>query len=338
MKDQTGLKKLRQSRSWFYLRKSLPFLFIAIVAAILYSRLQSIEWSEVAVAIRSYSFQTMAVAGILTLTSYLLFVSYEVLAKRYTGHRLSTGKVAAISFVCYSFNLSLGALIGGFGFRYLLYSRFGIEAKETTQIIGFSVLTNWLGYILLTGFLLFFVPPSLPSSWGLPPILLTLLGAALIVIALGYFLATVFLKRRTWNVKNVEARLPSPGMALLQFALSVANWLCISLIISVLFKSNVPFASTAVTYLLSGLAGVLTHVPAGLGVLEAVFLEVLGNQVAASQIIATLLAFRAVFYLTPLIVGVAIFLVLGSMHRSALAASRSKNHTHGGQRVQAEGT
>ena len=48
--------------------------------------------------------------------------------------------------------------------------------------------------------------------------------------------------------------------------------------------------------------GAAFSVPGGLGVLEAVFVASLGASVAAPQLIAALLAYRALYYLAPLVV------------------------------------
>ena len=51
--------------------------------------------------------------------------------------------------------------------------------------------------------------------------------------------------------------------------------------------------------LLAAVAGVVTHVPAGLGVLEAVFVACLSD-VGTTTVLAALLSYRAVYYLVPL--------------------------------------
>jgi uncharacterized membrane protein YbhN (UPF0104 family) len=45
---------------------------------------------------------------------------------------------------------------------------------------------------------------------------------------------------------------------------------------------------------------VVTHVPAGLGVIEAVFMACLGGTLPAPTVLAALLSYRAVYYLVPL--------------------------------------
>jgi uncharacterized membrane protein YbhN (UPF0104 family) len=52
--------------------------------------------------------------------------------------------------------------------------------------------------------------------------------------------------------------------------------------------------------LVGAVAGVITHVPAGLGVLEAVFVALLSDQMPQARLLGALLAYRAIYYLVPL--------------------------------------
>ena len=56
------------------------------------------------------------------------------------------------------------------------------------------------------------------------------------------------------------------------------------------------------TLLLACIAGVATHIPAGLGVLEAVFIALLGHRVPHAELLGALLAYRAMYFIGPLIV------------------------------------
>jgi uncharacterized membrane protein YbhN (UPF0104 family) len=88
----------------------------------------------------------------------------------------------------------------------------------------------------------------------------------------------------------------------------------------VLLQGKVGFVTVLGALLLSSVAGVITHIPAGLGVLEAVFLSLLAGAYPINQLLAALLAYRAVFYLGPLIVAGLAYVAL------ELAARR---HPHG---------
>jgi uncharacterized membrane protein YbhN (UPF0104 family) len=64
------------------------------------------------------------------------------------------------------------------------------------------------------------------------------------------------------------------------------------------------------TLLVAAIAGVLTHVPAGLGVLEAVFVALLSTRMPATELLAALLAYRGIYYLAPLAIAAVVYLVL----------------------------
>jgi glycosyltransferase 2 family protein len=68
-----------------------------------------------------------------------------------------------------------------------------------------------------------------------------------------------------------------------------------------------------------------THVPGGLGVLEAVYVAVLGARVPTASLLAALLAFRALYYVLPLAVAAALHLVLelGARRRAKGAVTRT---------------
>ncbi len=76
-----------------------------------------------------------------------------------------------------------------------------------------------------------------------------------------------------------------------------------------------PYPTVLMVLLVAAIAGVVTHVPAGLGVLEAVFIALLAGQVPAPTLLGVLLAYRALYYLAPLALAVPLFLVMEIRHR-----------------------
>jgi glycosyltransferase 2 family protein len=62
------------------------------------------------------------------------------------------------------------------------------------------------------------------------------------------------------------------------------------------------------THLGAAVIAVPTHVPGGLGVVEAVYLGALGPRASAAALLAALLAFRALYYLVPLALAAALHL------------------------------
>ena len=84
---------------------------------------------------------------------------------------------------------------------------------------------------------------------------------------------------------------------MLQMAVSSANWMAMGAIIWLLIGEDVNYFFVLGVLLVSSIAGVIVHIPAGIGVLEAVFIALLaGEHVSQGAIIAALLAYRMLYY------------------------------------------
>lgn len=295
---------------WIWFKRLLTFAFFAAIAYLLFTQARSIDWDEVFSAIRRRPMQDMLIALAFAAGSYALYSCFDLLGRHVTGHRLGVPQVMAVTFVSYAFNLNMGALVGGIAFRYRLYSRLGIDAAVTTRVLAMSMLTNWLGYLLLAGIVFWRAPLSPPSDWKLDATGLRVLGAVLFAAAIAYLLLCAFSHRRIWDVKGHEVELPSLRLALLQLGMSTANWLLIAATLHTLLEQKIDFPTVLGVLLVAAVAGVITHVPAGLGVLEAVFVVLLSHQMPRSELLAALLAYRGIYYLLPLAAATIVYLAL----------------------------
>src|ERR1700731_49590 len=103
--------------------------------------------------------------------------------------------------------------------------------------------------------------------------------------------------------------LPPPQTAVARMVLSVVD---LSLVAAVLYAclphaSAVGYPHVLAVYVLAFVAGLISHVPGGLGVFDAVVLVGLSTRLPADQILAGLLAFRVVYQLMPLVSAGALF-------------------------------
>ena len=272
---------------WPWLKRGITVGFFSLVAYLLVVNAREIEWSEVGAALRKRPLDSLLFAALVAALSHAVYSCYDLLSRRYTGHHLSTGQVLSTTFISYAFNLNLGSLVGALGFRHRLYSRLGLRSGEINRIIAFSMLTNWIGYLLLAGIAFLMRPLDIPQDWALGSGALQVVGGLLLCVVAAYLLSCAFSRQRSWRLRGHEIELPPVRMALLQLAISSTNWL-----------------------LIAAVAGVLTHVPAGLGVLEAVFVALLSRQVPTNELLAALLAYRGIYYLAPLMAATALYLFL----------------------------
>ncbi|MCL1634146.1 lysylphosphatidylglycerol synthase domain-containing protein [Luteimonas sp. SX5] len=298
----------------------IAFLVVVTVLLVRYAR--SIDWNAVADAIAGYDAATLAMAVALALSSYLIYGGYDLCARAYAHHALSARRVMLIAAICYAFSLNIGAAVGSAGFRYRLYSRSGLAVGTINRIVAFSVSSNWLGYLLLAGALFGTRSVALPADWKIGVAGLQALGVAMLATVLAYLIACWWSHDRVFHVRGHHFRLPSPRLALLQLALAAANWSAMAAILYLLLQYRVDYAMVLGVLLLGAVATAIAHIPAGIGVLEAVFIALLGQTVAQPQLVAALLVYRAFYYLAPLIAASALYAAFEAKSRRSPHAAR----------------
>jgi glycosyltransferase 2 family protein len=285
---------------WPWLKRLLTLTFFALVAWLLVSQAQAIDWQQVLAALRNYPLTALTGAIGLMLASFTLYSCFDLIGRRYTGHTLATPTVMLVTAISYAFNLNLGSWVGGIAFRYRLYSRLGLRTGTITRVMSLSMLANWMGYILLAGAVFTFMPPTLPDTWDIGSGDLRWIGLVLLVIAAGYLGLCAFSPKRVFFVRGHEIDLPSFPLALLQLCMGAANWLVMSGIIFILLQHRIEFPAIVSVLLLAAIAGVITHIPGNLGVLEAVFVALLSDLMPKPELLAGLVAYRVLYYLLPL--------------------------------------
>ncbi|MGU3522085.1 lysylphosphatidylglycerol synthase domain-containing protein [Enterobacteriaceae bacterium C23F] len=286
---------------WRLAKKILTWLFFLAVAVLLVVYAQKVDWQEVWKVIRNYNRTALLGAVALTIVSYLIYGCYDLLGRVYCGHKLAKRQVMLVSCICYAFNLTLSTWVGGIGMRYRLYSRLGLPGSTITRIFSLSIATNWLGYILLGGVIFSIGVVELPAHWYIRDGTLRLIGGALLLFIAVYLWACAFAKRRHLTIKGQKLVLPSWRFALLQMLISSANWMAMGGIIWLLLGQEVHYFFVLGVLLVSSIAGVIVHIPAGIGVLEAVFIALLsGEHASQGSIIAALLAYRLLYFFIPL--------------------------------------
>jgi len=295
---------------WPWTKRIVSVLFFAAVVALLVRYGRNVDWDDVVDSIRNTPRPALLVAALLALSSHLLYSCFDLIGRRYTGHNLPTATVMAVNFVSYAFNLCIGSIVGAVGFRYRLYSRLGLKNGVITRIVSMSMLTNWLGYKLLAGLLFLIHPLALPPSWKMGNHGLQWIGLALVMISAGYIVACLRCGDRTWTIRGHELYLPPWRMAILQMTISAVNWCLMAGVIYVLLGQRIVYTDVLTVLLIGAIAGVVAHVPAGLGVFEFVFVALLSHIVSEGRLIGALLGYRAIYYIVPLIIASVLYLVM----------------------------
>lgn len=318
-------------RRWlFWAKRLLTWCFFILLPLLLFYLARSVEWAEVFSTLREYPANTLLLGAGLALVSYLTYSCFDLLGRAYTRHSLKLREVLPVTFVCYAFNLNMGAIVGGVALRYRLYSRYGLDVPTITRVLSLSMVTNWLGYVFLAGGLFSLGLLTLPANWEIGQTGLRLIGVALLVIAVSYLTACALSKRRTWHLRGHEVVLPPLKFALLQAALGATNWSLMALLIYLLLPDGAFYPTILAILMVSSIAGVITHIPAGLGVIELVFITLLQQQFPPSEIMAALIGYRALYFLFPLALASVVYLILERQARSRQSGEPAVGHTENG--------
>ena len=296
---------------WPWFKRIATGTFFLLVGGLLIQQAREIEWQKVVTTVRDYPAGSLAAAASFALASHLLYSCLDLFGRRHTAHGLPVTRVMLLTFVSYAFNLNFGSLIGGLAFRYRLYARLGLSLEKTTEVAALSILTNWLGYALVAGILFAALPFTVPADWPIGAAAIRFVGALLVTTAIVYVMLCAFSPKRVWTIRTYTLHLPTGQFALAQLAVSATSWLLIGGTIHALLRAHaVGYPMALAVLLAAAVAGVITYVPAGLGVLEAVFIALLAPGVPKNDLLAALLAYRGLYYWAPLALAIVVYLLL----------------------------
>jgi phosphatidylglycerol lysyltransferase len=304
-----------QSTLWRWAGPLAALVIFTGVVFVLHHQLAHLHVKSVFAHLHAIPRHQVLAALTFTALSYWLLTTYEVLALAYLRRALPYGRILFTSFIAYSFGHTLGfSAFTGAAIRFRLYATAGISAIDVATITAFCSLSLGIGLATVSGVSLFVAPAHaaavlrLHHNWSL--LVGTLLLAAVAAYALWACLARGTLEIRGWAL-----RAPGPLIGLAQIALSIGD---LSLSSAVLWSllpasAHIGFVSFLGVYAVAVIAGIVSHVPGGVGVFEAVILLTLPG-VPTDALLGSLLAYRAVYYLVPLVFGTLLF---GSKELSA---------------------
>jgi uncharacterized membrane protein YbhN (UPF0104 family) len=240
----------------------------------------------------------------LTILSYLGLANYDSLAFRYIGHALAYPKSVFTGFISAAATNTVGfAFLTGSAIRYRFYSAWGVSAIAIAQIILFENISFWLGLFAVSGVMFLFYPLEIPTQLHLPFLSVRPIGLIFLVLVAAYLVGSLF-AGKPLNIRGHEFRFPSLPIALAQLAISCLDWICATAVLYILLPATTALSYPGFLglYLLAMTAGVVSNVPGGLGVFESIILLLLSSKVSVTAVLGSLLVYRGIYYLFPLVV------------------------------------
>ncbi|HIK09215.1 MAG TPA: UPF0104 family protein [Oscillatoriaceae cyanobacterium M33_DOE_052] len=295
----------------------LSILLFILCLWVLARELHGFEFREVLDYLASLPKHRLYAALGLTALSYWVMTWYDVLALLYIRRQLPYFKIAFAAFIAYAVSNTVGLTIfTGGAIRYRLYSKWGLSAFQIAQITAFGSLTFWLGSCALGGLVFPQRPAEISGMLGLHFLSINYLGIILGVIVISYFIGTLIV-RGNFIIFNREFRFPSWKYSLVQIATATADWVLAGGVFYSLLPAapNLSYKAFFGIYLLAHFAGIVSNVPAGIGVFETVILLLLSSTFSKVTILGSMLAYRGIYYLSTLLIAVTLLGLYELRHR-----------------------
>src|SRR5260221_458797 len=177
-----------QRVGWHRVGILLSISIVAVAAAILYRKLQSIDVNKVLVAMATVEYRDVGLAALFVAAGYFTLTFYDLFALRTIGRKDVPYRVAALAgFTSYAIGHNVGASVfTGGAVRYRIYSAWGLDAIEVAKICFIAGLTFWLGDITVLGFGFAYHPEAAAAIDQLPLWLNRTLGLVALAILAGY--------------------------------------------------------------------------------------------------------------------------------------------------------
>ena len=308
--------------TWNY-KQWAPFVALAVlgvIAVVLWDRIRTIQFSEIVDQIQSLPAASVLGALACSIGAYLLVGLYEGIAlERISGQRRRWYALRT-TLIANPVGRTVGAaLVSGGALRYRFYSAIGLNMRQVSALIVLMAMPYLLGVGWLIDVSLLLHPEQASQALRIS------VTAVLVIATLGLakdfgWLAFAKLRTAPIAIGSQQIRIPSLRHTFLQIALGMAQILCNTGILYLLMppELGMNWPAFIAIYCIAFVAGQISNVPAGLGVLEAALMLML-PQVPPAKLLGAVLVYRALFEVLPLLVGLVLWLAyeVRRMHEKA---------------------
>lgn len=285
-------------------RQFLPYVVaFALFGAGLYAlnrMLAPVDIREVALQIRATPWNVTGIALMTTVMGYLFLAGYDWSALRHIGKPLPLPVTMTGGLMAYAFGNTIGlSAISGGAVRWRVYSGLGLDGYDIAAISTFTAASFGVAASVIGFSALALHPTALGALLPLPPPTIRLIAvAAILAVMLPLLWASI--TRRALRIGRFCLDAPTLGVLGTQLVICLGDIVFSALTLYVLLPaSDLSFPTFLAVFAAAMMAGILSHVPGGVGVFESVIIAAMPPSVPIDQVAAGLLLFRLIYYLVP---------------------------------------
>ena len=296
-KQRQHLRRLGMAISLIIVSTSL-FIFIRTII--------KVDPRQLEAAFAATGLDQIATAFALAALSYLALTGYDGLALRHLRIKVPYKLTALASFTSYAISFTLGfPLITGAAVRYWIYGPAGLSAGKVASLTAIASITFWLGMGLIVGVGFLGEAQAIGDLSHFSALANRLIGLGIIGALIAYL---IWVGLRRWRARPVifNLALPGPLLTMGQMVLGVIDVCSAAGVLYVLLPKGhgLAFLTFCALYSFACMLGIASNAPGGLGVFEATMLKGVGG--SSESVLASLLLFRAIYYLIPFILAMAL--------------------------------
>jgi len=295
------------------LKRFLPLVWLSIAgiaAWVLVQRIEKIDFDQVLQHLSEVPTPIVIAALLCSAGVYASVGLYEGIGVRLASGRDLRLQAFRTAVIANPLGRAIGvALVSGGALRYRMYAPEGLTIRQVGAIIVLVAMPYAFGVGWLIDLSLLLHLDDASRAFQLPLAVVAAFGVLGLAKDVGW-LAFVAWRRDPITIGGQALRLPSLRDALVQIGFGLAQ---ISLMTTILYlfmppELSMTWPAFVAIYCLAFVAGQLSNVPAGLGVLEAALFLML-PQVPPGKLVGAVLAYRAVYEVIPLLCALVLLLI-----------------------------
>lgn len=308
---------------------ALSVLVFAFALVAVHRLLGEVSWREVEAELATLSGMAITLAILAACCSYALLTTYDWVAVRASGKLGNSAKavplfhIFGIAFLANALghNLGMAALTGG-SVRVRGYTEYGLGALDIAQIIANASFGFLMGALFWLGCVLSFEPSYVAQVLPLSQLSLHVLGAFILAL-LGAGLMLLTKGKSTFTLFKHALRRPKWRAVLPMLLASILELACAAGVLYSLLPAEVSISLVVFIglYVFAIATGVISAIPAGLGVFEATLLVLLPS-VPPHKLLAAILAYRAIYYFLPLLLALVVIAIYSLRRHSVYLSGR----------------
>jgi phosphatidylglycerol lysyltransferase len=283
------------------LRPGVALLACTLVLLLFHGVSSGIDYHAMLKAVRDTPPRLIAWSVLLTSLSYFALIARERVALICVGATIPSSAVMFTSFCASALGNAFGSgKLTGRSVRDRVYGAVGVHPEQIVRV------TFLMGTSFVVG-LFAFAALGMTAGGRSLALLLRLSQGRIHAVALAMLLAAaaalIALLRRVAAVAIGELRIELPSLRRMSFLalLVIVDELCGATALWCLLPSGaVDFGSFAAVFAAATALGLVSRIPGGLGVFEAVIIFALGRSLPPDRVAASLLIYRGVYFLLPL--------------------------------------